>query len=76
MYKICLYTYRGLSKGIIVCVWECGGIVVEHQTSNSEVLGSIPILAVPCCVLEQGTLTPQSTGSIILKEVVALSLHD
>ena len=40
-----------------IMVRERGGIVVEHQTPNQEVLGSI-LQAAPCCVLEQDTLTP------------------
>ena len=38
---------------------EHGGVVVEHQTLNREVQGSITQTA-PCCVLEQDTLTPYS----------------
>ena len=37
-----------------------GGVVVE-RTPNREILGSIP-QAAPCCVFEQDTLTPYSTG--------------
>ena len=35
--------------------------MVEHRTSNREVIGSIPTRGAPC-VLEQDTLTPYSTG--------------
>ena len=31
---------------------EPSGLMVEHQTLNQEVLGSVPT-RLPCCVLEQ-----------------------
>ena len=36
-------------------------VVVERRTPNREVLGSMPT-GVTCCVLEQDTFTPYSTG--------------
>ena len=41
---------------------EHGGVVVEGQTPNLEVLGSIPTGS-PCCVLEHDK-TPYSTGRV------------
>ena len=42
---------------------ECGGVVVERGTPNREVLGWVRFpQAAPCCVIEQDTLTPYSTG--------------
>ena len=43
-------------------IGEHGGSVVEHQTPE------------PCCVLEQITLLPKSTGNT--QEAMALSRHD
>ena len=39
---------------------ERGGSVVEFRTPEREVGGSKP--PPPCCVLEQDTLLPESTG--------------
>ena len=38
---------------------ERGGLVVNASTSDTEVGGSSPTRVKPCCVLEQGTFTPQ-----------------
>ena len=47
--------------------------MVERRTPEREVggLGKLPL---PCCVLEQDTLHPQSTGNT--QETVAPSRHD
>ena len=39
---------------------ECGGSVVECRTPEREV--GVRNLPLPCCVLEQDTLLPESTG--------------
>ena len=51
-------------------------MVVECRTPEREVGGGGAVRNLPmlCCVLEQDTLLPESTGNT--KEVVALSRHD
>ena len=51
---------------------ECDGSVLERQTLEGEVWGSKP--TPPCCILEQDTLLPESTGNT--QEAVAMCLHD
>ena len=46
-------------KGSFFPQRERGGSVVECRTPEREVRGSRPS---PCCVLEQDTLLPESTG--------------
>ena len=46
--------------------------MVERQTLEREVGGSKPTS--PCCVLEQDTLLPESTGNT--QEAVFRSQHD
>ena len=46
--------------------------MVERRTPEREVGGSN--LTLPCCVLEQDTLLPESTGNT--QEAVARSRHD
>ena len=55
---------------------ERGGLVVNASDSGSdpEVGGSSPAQVKPCCVLEQGTFTPQKYGNT--QEGVAPSQHD
>ena len=45
--------------------------MVERQTPEQEIRGSKPT---SCCVLEQDTLLPESTGNT--QEAVAPSRHD
>ena len=46
--------------------------MVEHRTPEQEVgRGDLPL---PCCVLGQDTLLPESTGNT--KDAMALSRHD
>ena len=40
-------------------IWERRGLVVNASTPDPEVGGSSPTRVKPCCVLEQGTFTPQ-----------------
>ena len=49
---------------------ERGGSMVERRTPEREVRNRPP----PCCVLEQDTLLPKSTGNT--QEAVAPSRHD
>ena len=44
------------------------------QTPDPEVGGSSPTRVKPCCVLEQDTITPKSTGNT--QEAMASSQHD
>ena len=46
------------------------------QTPDPEVGGLSPTRVKPCCVLEQGTFTPQKVLVIPMQEAVALSEHD
>ena len=46
--------------------------MVERRTLEQEV--RVPNLSLPCCVLEQDTLLPESTGNT--QEAVAPSRHD
>ena len=62
----CVVSYGDLSlhwaQGSAVAWW------LMPRTPDPEVWGSIPTRVKPCCVLEQGTFTPQ--------EAVAPSQHD
>ena len=51
---------------------EGSGSVVEHRTQEREV--GVRNLPPPCCVLEQDTVLPESTGNA--QEAVAPSRHD
>ena len=51
---------------------ERGGSVVERPTPEREV--SVSNLPPQCCVLEQDTLLPESTGNT--QKAMAPSLHD
>ena len=53
-------------------VRERGGSVVERWTHEPEV--GVRNLPLQCCVLEQDTLLPESTGNT--QEAMALSRHD
>ena len=65
--QILLKLYRCLDHAWKMCMWfkyntqtifitrERGGVVVERSIPTSVTVS-------PCCVLEQGTLTPYSTG--------------
>ena len=61
-----------VSVYVISAQGERGDSVVECQTLEREVWGSK--LSPPCCVLEQDTLLPGSTGNT--QEAVAPSRHD
>ena len=51
--------------------WEGGGSVIEGRTLEQEVgVQNLPPL---CCVLEQDTLLPESTGTCNTQEAVAPS---
>ena len=55
-----------------ILTWERCGSVLERRTPEREVEArNLPPL---CCVLEQDTLLPKSTGNT--QEVVAPSRHD
>ena len=56
------------TRGSAVAWW------LMPRTPDPEVGGSSPTRVKPCCVLEQGTFTPKSTGNT--QEAVALSQHD
>ena len=57
-----------LKSGSAVAWW------LMPRTLDPEVGGSSPTRVKPCCVLEQGAFTPQSTGNT--QEAVAPSQHD
>ena len=52
--------------------WERCGSVVERWTPERHF--GVRNLPLPCCVVEQDTLLPESTGNT--QEAVALSRHD
>ena len=59
--------------GLLIPLGKRGSLMVEHQTPNREVLGSISKLPqVPCWVFEQDILTPLVNA----QEAVALFQHD
>ena len=60
-----------LPRQIVKWGERCGS-VVECRTPVREV--GVRNLPQPCCVLEQDTLLPESTGNT--QEAVAPSLHD
>ena len=58
----------------MLCVGSMVAWWLMPWTPDPEVGGSSPTRVKPCCVLEQGTLTPLSTGNT--QEAEAPSQHD
>ena len=47
--NLCYTKVKSNKKRLLIIGGECGGVVVEHQTPNQEVLGSIPTGSTMLC---------------------------